>query len=170
LGDNSLAAILDFYSDRAVAHASFFLASFFGLFTVLSIGEKEIFEWAFPYWILFSVGLYTLIRFAYYATFAHLIMVRMRESDYRSGVVIQEAEGRISPCLRKTQRLRERLSRRSSMWIIGGVLYFALSLISFFLKFCPPIGRSLVVIALTITGIIAIPAVIVLVILESNCR
>ncbi len=74
---SSLSAILDFYSDRAIAHASFFLASFFGLFTVLQIQQNPTLGWAILYWILFLAGLYTLNRFGYYASFAQKLMEKL---------------------------------------------------------------------------------------------
>lgn len=72
-----VAALLDFYSNRAVAHASFFIASIFGLLTFLAIvsGFKEIRDYPYVLSIfLFSVftymGYFTLIRFNYYASLA----------------------------------------------------------------------------------------------------
>lgn len=73
-----IGGLLDFYSDRAVAHASFFVASIFGLITLLSIiGQLDtglkwfsipLFWWSIPLFFAFSyVGYYTLGRFSYYA-------------------------------------------------------------------------------------------------------
>lgn len=69
-------ALLDFYSDRAVAHASFFLASLFGLFTVLAITQNAQVNkwlWLIPYFLLFSLGVYTYSNFCYYAVLADSI-------------------------------------------------------------------------------------------------
>jgi len=88
----SLAAVLDFYSDKSDAHASFFLASLFGLFTVLSItqgfrGEPVRYLLLIPYWLLFFGGLYSLLNFGLYATLARSIKVRIQNET------IRQAEG-----------------------------------------------------------------------------
>ena len=71
-----ITAMVDFYSDRAVAHASFFLASLFGLFSVLSLAQNQHTlkcVWAIPYWLLFLGSLYTFVNFSFYATYAQKI-------------------------------------------------------------------------------------------------
>ena len=72
---DKISGLLDFFSDRAVAHASFFLASLFGLVAFATIVREEITCInSFLYWIgilLFFgfgyAGYFTLIRFGYYA-------------------------------------------------------------------------------------------------------
>lgn len=69
-------ALLDFYSDRAVAFASFFLASIFGLVTVLAIVqgiEDSVFLISislFLFWAFAYAGYYTFQRFRFYADIA----------------------------------------------------------------------------------------------------
>jgi len=78
LSATRISALLDFYSDRAVAHASFFVASIFGLVTLLSIIQQLNMHltwfsiplaWcSIPLFFAFSyVGYYTLGRFTFYA-------------------------------------------------------------------------------------------------------
>jgi len=72
-----LSAFLDFYSDRATAHASFLVASVFGLFSVLYLieGEKLITRAILSavYWILWFGGYFSLFNFNFYAMKAHEI-------------------------------------------------------------------------------------------------
>jgi hypothetical protein len=86
-----LSIVQDFFSKRAVAHASFFVASIFGLFTILSLMEKFInrmpfygviwqlaWDWnsarflllSSSYWFIWLFGLYSFANFGYYATLA----------------------------------------------------------------------------------------------------
>jgi len=74
-------AMVSFYSARAEAHASFFLASFFGLFVVLSLAQTHpihqwISMWGIPYWLLFLGSLYVFANFSLYATYAQKIAER----------------------------------------------------------------------------------------------
>lgn len=70
-----LSAFLDFYSDRATAHASFLVAAVFGLFSVLYLikGESLITKVILSviYWILWSGGYFSLFNFNHYAMKAH---------------------------------------------------------------------------------------------------
>jgi len=78
-----LATIQDFYSKRTVAHASFFVSSLFGLFTLLSLMltvkargstlvplETILVLLLVPYGIVWFFGLYSLFNFDYYASLA----------------------------------------------------------------------------------------------------
>ncbi len=71
-------ALVDFYSDRAVAHASFFLALLIGLFSVLALAQSNQdnlrWIWAIPYWLLFLGSLYTFANFSLYASYAEKIV------------------------------------------------------------------------------------------------
>jgi hypothetical protein len=78
---SKLCALLDFYSSRAVAHASFFVSSIFGLITFLAIvqmlAEKNVllYELSTIAFLGFSyMGFYTLIRFGYYASLSQGII------------------------------------------------------------------------------------------------
>lgn len=73
-----IGALLDFYSDRAVAHASFFVASIFGLVTLLTIIQQlnmhltwvsiPLSWYSILLFFAFSyLGYYTLGRFGFYA-------------------------------------------------------------------------------------------------------
>jgi hypothetical protein len=63
-----LSALLDFYSDRSTSHASFFVVTLFGIFTILSILDnvKNIFLLALIYWLLVVAGFFLLARFTCY--------------------------------------------------------------------------------------------------------
>jgi hypothetical protein len=72
--------LLDFYSSRAVAHASFFIASIFGLIafsTITSDALKINGLFYIPAFLLFFglayFGYYALMRFGFYANIAELI-------------------------------------------------------------------------------------------------
>ena len=72
------AALLDFYSDRAVAQASFLIASIFGLITLLAMVQQMINEASLlllslslvPFLTFSYLGFYSLQRFGYYAVIA----------------------------------------------------------------------------------------------------
>lgn len=74
------AALLDFYSDRAVAHASFLVASIFGLVTLLAIVQQMVNQTQIqidlicfslmPFYAFSYVGFWTLQRFGKYAAVA----------------------------------------------------------------------------------------------------
>ena len=96
LSATRISALLDFYSDRAVAHASFFVASIFGLVTLLSIIQQLNMHltwfsiplsWcSIPLFFAFSyVGYYTLGRFSFYAD----ISQKLSEYGLKSEVSLQ---------------------------------------------------------------------------------
>lgn len=73
-------AILDFYSSRAVAHASFFLASIFGLVAFSAIVHELSANNSSLFWVSTAVffgfsymGYYTITRFGFYAGLASAI-------------------------------------------------------------------------------------------------
>jgi len=91
-----LVAIQDFYSARTVAHATFFLSSLFGLFTILSLMVNmkipsmiqangfisvQFLAMAicllFPYIIVWFFGLYSLFNYKYYAAVAEAAQVKI---------------------------------------------------------------------------------------------
>jgi len=79
------AALLDFYSSRAVAHASYFIASIFGIVTLLALSQNigrvpfqnnilwdwlAVAIWFIVYAIFAYMGYYTLGQFSKYAAYA----------------------------------------------------------------------------------------------------
>jgi hypothetical protein len=87
-----LTGLLDFYSDRATAHASFVVAATFGIYTLLFsvdvIGIKSNWQ-AFglflaAYLPLLSLDIYSFFNFAEYASLAHIIQKRLVEKQYPS--------------------------------------------------------------------------------------
>jgi hypothetical protein len=65
-----ISVLIDIFSDRTVAHASFFVTSIFGLLTLLALsqGLKAIYQKIILNIFFFSYsGYYTLLRFNYYA-------------------------------------------------------------------------------------------------------
>jgi len=73
----SLSVVQDFYSKRAVAHASFFVASVFGLFTVLRLIYEmnpypaSQFTLSVVYIGVWIFGGYSFLNFSFYATIAN---------------------------------------------------------------------------------------------------
>jgi hypothetical protein len=73
----SLSVMQDFYSKRAAAHASFFVASVFGLFTVLRLIDNMYYSFwsktvlALVYVSLWIMGIYSFLNFSFYASIAH---------------------------------------------------------------------------------------------------
>ena len=74
---SKVSALLDFYSDRCVAHASFFVATLFGTFSLLSLlDDKEglvRIGLASTYWLLFIGSIYLLLSFSYYSGYSEKI-------------------------------------------------------------------------------------------------
>jgi len=80
-------ALLDFWADRAAGFASLFVASIFGLVTVLALGQQIVSNGMSPpllYWVTVTLsfvsfiafagaGLYVWGRFAYYAELAQIL-------------------------------------------------------------------------------------------------
>jgi hypothetical protein len=76
--------IQNFYSTRAVAHASFFVASIFGLFTILALMESSFqklsnyWSWialgllSITYWGVFVIGLHSFLKFGRYSIYAQI--------------------------------------------------------------------------------------------------
>jgi hypothetical protein len=85
------AALLDHYSSRAVAHASFFVASIFGLITFTALASEGFVDmgnvWyyflcTYLFWIFAYLGHYTLRRFNSYASIAEAIAKKgLNEKD-----------------------------------------------------------------------------------------
>jgi len=77
-----LTGFLDFYSDRATAHASFVVAELFGIYTVY-FGQLML-EHRFPLWLFFLlcgallfINIYSFLNFGYYATMAEIVRKKL---------------------------------------------------------------------------------------------
>jgi len=135
LSDEERSALLDFHSDRAVAHASFFVASIFGLFAVLSIAENSPENrtlWTLPYWALFLIGFYSFANFSLYAVFAHKI-----ECEIRGDVKLPQPETFfISSFHRLKTKMRQwKLNGREILTPLMISLYIIVAAVSSFLVF-----------------------------------
>jgi len=99
----SLSIVQDFFSKRAVAHASFFVASMFGLFTILSFMERDVnrislaWNWnlrlsllSATYWFIWLFGFYSLGNFGYYATLAQHAEEKIAEN--KDNEIINESK------------------------------------------------------------------------------
>jgi hypothetical protein len=81
----ALAGVLDFYSDRAEAHANFLVACIFGLFTLLAIVQNVRMHeniWftlssMVPYGVIVIVAFHCLERFAYFAVMAQTLKMAL---------------------------------------------------------------------------------------------
>lgn len=74
------AAFIDFYSDRATAHASFVVATIFGIYTVLFAqcnGMLPSNAFVAVYVALLILDLYSFLNFMYYATSAVIIREKL---------------------------------------------------------------------------------------------
>ena len=126
---SALTAVLDFFSDRATAHASFFLAFLFGLFSILSIvadqqGTSIRTEWLIPYWILFAMGLYELIRFNYYATYAQRLMEATLELSGRAQIIYEKTFSKVGRRLTWVVEKKEQITG-GRFWLIAEVYFIA---------------------------------------------
>ena len=85
-----LVGLLDFYSDRATTHASFVVASVFGIYTILLShnGLLPLWIWMLSYLALQVIMGYSFHNFRYYAVFADIIRRRLEggESQYSNEI------------------------------------------------------------------------------------
>ena len=87
----ALTGLLDFYSDKANAQASFLVADIFGLFTLLAIVEVmdnhtlQFFS-IVTYAVLLMVGYHCLVRYGYWTQLADAIQFRV--DDYALSTVL----------------------------------------------------------------------------------
>jgi len=99
-----LSALLDFYSDRAVSHATLLVACVFGLFTVLTLlkGTSVTIKivYTFTYWLLWASGLYELFNFNHYATEAEKIR-QIIQSKPPIGGLIEKLHGEYEETLKR---------------------------------------------------------------------
>lgn len=74
-----LTGLLDFYSDRATAHASFVVATTFGIYAVLFGGRNILPQWLFAivYLALVLIGAYSFFNFGVYATLAEIVREKL---------------------------------------------------------------------------------------------
>ena len=119
-----IGALLDFYSDRAVAHASFFVASIFGLVTMSAIVlqlEDKLFAWiSIPLFFAFSyLGYFTLVRFGFYADISERLTVGLKRDETLGETLVFEEE-------EKTLREYMNKQTRSQETLFIGVLPFTL--------------------------------------------
>ncbi len=142
---SALGSLIEFYSRRAEAHASYFFSSFFGLFAILAIvyskskirvGEKKL--WSVIFWALFFMGSYFLMNYRYYATFADqlrqntiTIIEYQPEMDRIRDMIIKNPIMQLFYCIKSSA-----LFQNNSMLIFGGG-YSLLVMISYLLGFWP---------------------------------
>jgi hypothetical protein len=119
LSATRISALLDFYSDRAVAHASFFVASIFGLVTLLSIVQQlnmhltwfsiPLSWYSTPLFFAFSyVGYYTLGRFRFFAD----ISDKLSEHGLKSEETLQGVPFEPTKTLKKYIHNQEELQKK----------------------------------------------------------
>jgi hypothetical protein len=72
---DEISALLDFYSDRCTSHASFFVATIFGMFTILSLNShsNDSSLLAATYWLLVVAGIYFLSKFKFYSDYSEIV-------------------------------------------------------------------------------------------------
>ncbi len=69
---SQLSALLEYYSGKTVAHASFFVASVFGIFTILPLIHSHPLL-SLPYLVLAGGGTYLLLSFRYYSDISEVV-------------------------------------------------------------------------------------------------
>jgi hypothetical protein len=86
-----LAGLLDFYSDKATAHASFVVAATFGIYTFIFSTNKvdiknlgELLVFFLIYCSLLGFDLYSFFNFSKYASISHLIRTKLIKHMYES--------------------------------------------------------------------------------------
>jgi len=107
--DAILLALLDFYSDKASASASLVVATFFGLFAVLtSLKDSGYHPWMFwVYWSLWAAGLYFLLSFRYWTLYAVWTMNFLRR------------QGQISPAKSLEDQIQEKVVNEWRKTLLG---------------------------------------------------
>jgi len=92
---SELSALLEFYSNRATAHASYFVAFVFGLFTIFGLAQNvaNIYEQRITLlilsWVVWLSGYYCLLNFGFYSFLAERIKNAIG-GDMRSTKEIEE--------------------------------------------------------------------------------
>lgn len=99
-------AIIQFHSDRAIANASFLIASVFGLFVILALMPSSPADLlsikglslAVTYGFLWGFGLYSLLNFGYYADNAQVAVdkIKLRNGINLEKTILDEAYKRTS--------------------------------------------------------------------------
>jgi hypothetical protein len=95
----------NFYSSRTVAHASFFVASIFGSFTILALMKREFVSsvlLSIIYWLVFLFGVFSFLNFSRYAIRAQIA----------EGKTANEAETFIKQELEKPNTRQDKLIRQ----------------------------------------------------------
>lgn len=123
--------LLEHYSSRAVAHASFFIASIFGIVTfsaiILQLNINEILFWiSMSLFLGFSyAGFFTLARFNYYASLADELAERgLRQRKIMNGIRLsleRDNKGTLLDWFDKQSRWQNRvliLKRVRSNWVL----------------------------------------------------
>lgn len=79
-----LTGLLDFYSDRATAHASFVVAGVFGIYSVLFAGKSlDPMVLCLVYAALVIFDIYSFLNFGYYATLADIVKVKLANGHFQ---------------------------------------------------------------------------------------
>lgn len=132
--DRQLGIEEDFYSARAVAHASFFVASVFGLFTILAFMETSSMVskalLSVTYWVVWGFGLYSFLNFSRYAVHAQQAESRTTRQVKPLIYPNETAKGQ-EKIIRGFERLRrcEWVSRHDIYLFLG--IYFAVGVLVF---------------------------------------
>lgn len=73
-----LSGLLDFYSSRAIAHASFVVAGIFGIYSILSLTTKNyMILYIPPFVALLIIDFYSFLNFSLYAEYADRIKEKL---------------------------------------------------------------------------------------------
>lgn len=121
---NVLLGLLDFHSDRATTHASFVVASIFGIYVVLfsfndyfasDIYGKIVF--VLTYLFLVGISLYSFLNFSQYASLADAARMTMKTFYLKNEKVIKDFENQREDKRKKSILFRKFMDlRRSNSW------------------------------------------------------
>jgi len=83
--------LLDDYSDRSIGWGGFFVASMFGMYSLLSIADKLVpgLVWAIVYFFLWIFGGYSMLNFIWYFELANNITdeIRLLSPDFNRRLI-----------------------------------------------------------------------------------
>jgi len=126
-----LSGLLDFYSNRAIAHASFVVAGIFGIYSILSLMNKTSF-WLYTlsYIALLIIDVYSFLNFGYYAELADTIRTKLENRcTGRNLEITVEDRKRLSLLSRQFYQFKSRHIRGNlksiillALWIVAVVL------------------------------------------------
>lgn len=133
-----VSAFVEFYSDRAITHASFLVASILSLMILLSILPQlnDVSRWLSTFFFFgFSyLGYFILLRFKFYTDISHRLMILLQpntiilsndETRKLSFSEYQENQATFQKKILLPRQLMRNLTRKEAYLVIGGCYWAA---------------------------------------------